>query len=99
MARAAEPAVVRYFLLSKYVSAERLLAIVRSHRSIENQLHWALDVVMSEDRNRARKEHAPENLATLRRLALNILRTHRDGKSMRHKIKRRLGRCLPDEHH
>jgi predicted transposase YbfD/YdcC len=86
--KAAEPAVVRYFLLSKYVSAKRLLAIVRSHWSIENQLHWVLDVAMSEDRNRARKDHAPENLATLRRLALNILRTHPDGKSMRRKIKR-----------
>jgi predicted transposase YbfD/YdcC len=86
--KAAEPAAVRYFLLSKYVSAKRLLAIVRSHWSIENQLHWVLDVVMNEDRNRARKDHAPENLATLRRLALNILRTHPDGKSMRRKIKR-----------
>jgi hypothetical protein len=51
-------------------------------------LHWVLDVAMSEDRNRARKDHAPENLATLRRLALNILRTHPDGMSMRRKIKR-----------
>jgi predicted transposase YbfD/YdcC len=86
--KATEPAAVRYFLLSKYVSAKRLLAIVRSHWSIENQLHWVLDVVLNEDRNRARKDHAPENLATLRRLALNILRTHPDGKSMRRKIKR-----------
>jgi hypothetical protein len=47
-----------------------------------------LDVVMNEDRNRARKDHAPENLAILRRPALNILRAHPDGKSMRRKIKR-----------
>lgn len=86
--KAAGPAVVRYFLLSKYVSAKRLLAIVRAHWSIENQLHWVLDVVMNEDGSRARKDHAPENLATLRRLALNILRAHQDGKSMNRKIKR-----------
>ena len=84
----AERPVVRYFLLSKYVSAKRLLAIVRSHWGIENKLHWVLDVIMNEDRNRARRDHAPENLATLRRLALNILRTHPDNKSMRRKIKR-----------
>lgn len=86
--KAAGPAVVRYFLISKYVSARRLLSIVRSHWSIENQLHWILDVVLNEDGNRARKDHAPENLATLRRLALNILRSHQDGKSMNRKIKR-----------
>jgi predicted transposase YbfD/YdcC len=88
LGKAADPPSVRYFLLSKYVSAKRLLAIVRSHWSIENQLHWVLDVVMNEDKNRARKDHAPENLATLRRLALNILQAHPDGKSMRRKIKR-----------
>ena len=86
--KAADRVVVRYFLLSKYVSARRLLAIVRSHWSIENQLHWVLDVIMNEDGNRARKDHAPENLATLRRLALNILNAHQDGKSMNRKIKR-----------
>jgi predicted transposase YbfD/YdcC len=86
--RPAEPQLVRYFLLSRYVSAKRLLAIVRSHWGIENKLHWVLDVVMNEDRNRARRDHAPENLATLRRLALNILRAHPDNKSMRRKIKR-----------
>jgi predicted transposase YbfD/YdcC len=84
----AEPPLVRYFLLSKYVPAKRLLAIVRSHWGIENKLHWVLDVIMNEDRNRARRDHAPENLATLRRLALNILRSHPDNKSMRRKIKR-----------
>jgi predicted transposase YbfD/YdcC len=86
--KSAEPPLVRYFLLSKYISAKRLLAIARSHWGIENQLHWVLDVVMNEDRNRARRDHAPENLATLRRLALNILRAHPDDKSMRRKIKR-----------
>jgi predicted transposase YbfD/YdcC len=84
----AKPPLVRYFLLSKYVSAKRLLAIARSHWGIENRLHWVLDVVMNEDRNRTRKDHAPENLAILRRLALNILRAHPDDKSMRRKIKR-----------
>jgi hypothetical protein len=47
-----------------------------------------LDVVMDEDRGRARKDHAPENLARLRRFALNLLRANLDKGSTRGKIKR-----------
>jgi predicted transposase YbfD/YdcC len=79
---------VRYYLLSKYISPKRLLHVTRSHWGIENTLHWVLDVHFAEDRNRSRCDHAPENLAILRRLALNILRTHADGASLRRKIKR-----------
>lgn len=84
----ADTPVVRYYLLSKYISPKRLLHVARSHWGIENQLHWVLDVHFAEDRNRARKDNAPENLATLRRLALNILRSHPDSASIRRKIKR-----------
>lgn len=84
----AERPFVRYYLLSKYIPAKKLLRIVRGHWAIENQLHWVLDVVFDEDRNRARKDHAPENLAILRRLALNVIRTHPAPTSLRQKIKR-----------
>jgi predicted transposase YbfD/YdcC len=84
----ADPPVVRYYLLSKYMSPKRLLHVTRSHWGIENQLHWVLDVYFAEDANRARKDHAPENLAILRRLALNILRSFPDRASIRRKIKR-----------
>ena len=84
----ADAPVVRYYLLSKYISAKRLLHITRNHWGIENRLHWVLDVHFAEDRNRSRCDHAPENLAILRRLALNILRTHPDQASLRRKIKR-----------
>ena len=80
--------VVRYYLLSRYMSAKRLLDVTRSHWAVENQLHWVLDVHFAEDRNRARKDNAPENLAILRRLALNILRAHPDRKSINLKIRR-----------
>jgi len=80
--------VVRYYLLSKYISPKRLLYVARSHWAIENQLHWMLDVNFAEDRNRSRKDNAPENLAILRRLALNIQRANPDRKSIRRKIKR-----------
>ena len=77
---------VRYFILSTYVSARRLLEIVRSHWSVENQMHWILDVVFAEDANRARMDAAPENLAVLRRFALNFLRAHPEPISMRRKM-------------
>jgi predicted transposase YbfD/YdcC len=86
--RRADAPVVRHYLLSKYISPKRLLQITRSHWGIENQLHWVLDVHFAEDRNRSRCDHAPENLAILRRLALNILRTHPHPASLRRKIKR-----------
>jgi predicted transposase YbfD/YdcC len=84
----AEKPLVRYFLLSKYMPAKHALQVLRSHWGIENRLHWVLDVVFAEDANRARKDNAPENLAILRRLALNIIRNHPAKISMQQKIKR-----------
>lgn len=78
----------RYYLLSTPLSAARLAEVVRTHWHIENRLHWVLDVVMDEDCSRARKDHAPENLARLRRFALNLLRANHDQGSTRGKIKR-----------
>lgn len=77
-----------YHLSSRPLSAEDYLAAARSHWSIENGLHWVLDMTFDEDRARSRKDHAPENLATLRKLALNVLRTARPGISIRRKRKR-----------
>lgn len=84
----ADPPAVRYFLLSKHLSPRQLLLAVRSHWSIENQLHWMLDVNFNEDACRARKDNAPENIAILHRLAINIIRSHPEPISMRQKIKR-----------
>jgi predicted transposase YbfD/YdcC len=78
----------RYYLLSRPLAAARFLAVVRAHWQIENRLHWVLDVVLDEDLARARKDHAPENLARLRRFALNVLRANQDNGSTRGKIKR-----------
>jgi len=64
----------RYYLSSLALDASRLARAVRAHWSVENQLHWVLDVQFGEDQSRARSGHAAENLATLRRLALNLLK-------------------------
>ena len=86
----------RYYLLSRPLSAARFAEIVRMHWQIENRLHWVLDVVMNEDQSRSRKDHGPENLARLRRFALNLLRSQpRQGLHPRQDQARRLGRRLP----
>ena len=63
-------------------------AAARAHWSIENSLHWVLDVTFDEDRDRTRKGNAPENLAILRKLALNMLKRARPAVSVRRKRKR-----------
>ncbi len=78
----------RHMLLSTPMSAERALTVMRTHWTIENQLHWVLDVTLNEDAARTRKDNGPQNLATLRKMALNILRTHPDKASIRRKIKK-----------
>src|SRR6266550_6278380 len=87
--RGRDKTVQRYFLLTRRYTPTELLHIVRQHWGIENVLHWTLDVVLDEDQMRSRKDHAPANLAVLRRLALNIARAHPDTKtSLRGKLKR-----------
>jgi len=79
----------RYYLSSLPKSAKVHLKIIRKHWEIENSVHWVLDVVMNEDACRIRKDNAPQNMATLRHLVLNLVRqetTHKRG--VKAKIKR-----------
>jgi predicted transposase YbfD/YdcC len=64
----------RYYLSSLPPEAPALARAIRRHWGIENSLHWVLDVAMNEDQCRVRTGHAATNLATLRHLALNLLR-------------------------
>src|SRR6266850_3054385 len=72
---------------SKKLSPKRMLEVTRTHWSVENQLHWQLDVVFNEDDARTRKNYGPQNLALLRRIALDILRAHPDTRSIARKMK------------
>ena len=67
----------RYYISSLAGSAEQLLATVRSHWSIENSLHWTLDVSFREDQCRVRKDHGPQNINTLRQIGHNLLKNER----------------------
>jgi predicted transposase YbfD/YdcC len=79
---------VRYVALSRRLSPAKLAEVVRAHWSIENQLHWTLDVVFDEDDARTRKDNGPHNLAVIRRLAHNILRAHPAAISLSSKMRK-----------
>ena len=64
---------VSYFLSSLPAKIKNLAKLIRQHWSIENQLHWVLDVTFTEDASRIRKRNAPQTSAMLRRLAVSIL--------------------------
>ena len=66
---------VRYYISSRPVDAQALLALVRGHWGVENGLHRTLDVQFREDDCRMRTGHAPAVMGILRRAALNMLRT------------------------
>jgi predicted transposase YbfD/YdcC len=78
---------VHYVLLSKRLTPQRMLNVTRTHWSVENQLHWPLDVVFSEDDARTRKNYGPQNLAVVRRIAIDILRAHPDNRPVGRKMK------------
>ena len=75
----------RYYLSSLSPDIARFAHAVRAHWSVENNLHWSLDVSFGEDQSRARTRHAATNLATLRRLALNLLRADRASSKSLHR--------------
>lgn len=98
---------VQFYLTSLPSEAGALGQAIRQHWSIENGLHWCLDVSFGEDACRVRTGHAPQNLSLLRRLALNALGQEQScRRSMRQKSNRAamddnymltvLMACLPD---
>jgi predicted transposase YbfD/YdcC len=64
----------RFYISSMGLKVKAFAEAVRGHWSIENNLHWVLDVVFQEDASRLRKDHGPENLGLLRRIALSMLK-------------------------
>jgi predicted transposase YbfD/YdcC len=70
----------RFYILSQKLTGKRFAQAVRSHWSIENQLHWQLDVTFGEDQSRIRKGHADSNFSILRRTALSLLKNNHGAK-------------------
>ena len=76
------------YLLSTTLNAERFGQVARAHWGVENSLRWVLDVTMNEKQARTRKDHGPENVALLRRLALNLAKLENSKDSIKGKLKR-----------
>jgi predicted transposase YbfD/YdcC len=64
----------RYYISCREPDAQAFGKRVRGQWSIENSLHWVLDVALREDESRIRKEHSAENMAVVRHIAVNLLR-------------------------
>jgi predicted transposase YbfD/YdcC len=75
----------RYYISSLPTDAERHSHVIRSHWSIENSLHWVLDVTFNEDASRVRQGNAADNLGLLRRLSINLLKHEPSQKSLKMK--------------
>lgn len=63
----------RFFISSLPADAKQIASAVRAHWSVENRLHWVLDVVFNEDGSRVRKKNAGQNMALIRHITLNML--------------------------
>jgi predicted transposase YbfD/YdcC len=81
----------RYYLCSARLSAEDFARAARAHWGIENRLHWVLDVVFHDDLARLRSGSGPENMAVVKHMAMNLLRSPKDRHSL--KSRRKLA-CL-----
>lgn len=73
----------RYYLSSLPLDAKLFAHAVRCHWHVENRLHWVLDVVFHEDLSRLRTAAGPQNMATVRHIAMNLLRAPRDKHSLK----------------
>lgn len=77
-----------YHISSRALSSEDALQMIRGHWSIENKVHWALDVAFREDSWKVRQRIAAQNLSLARKICLNILQRSTDKGSKRIKMKR-----------
>ena len=73
----------RYYLSSMPLDAKLFAYAVRCHWHVENRLHWVLDVVFHEDLSRLRSGAGPQNMATVRHMAMNLLRAPKDKHSLK----------------
>lgn len=78
------------YMLCSIDSVIKFAKAVRSHWGIES-MHWSLDVTFNEDARKSKKDHAPENLALLNKLALNILKLDKSKKTSLRKKRRIAG--------
>lgn len=71
---------IRYYIASLEAKANRFLKVIREHWGVENSVHWVLDMAFNEDQSRLHKDNGAENLAVIRHIALNLLRSEKTAK-------------------
>ncbi len=77
----------RFYVTSSTLSAHRLGAVVRDHWAIENSLHWVMDMTFRDDECRIRTQNAPQNIVTLKHMAVNLARRKKGKDSIRLTLK------------
>ena len=77
---------IRYYITS-LTNVTEFANSVRKHWSIENQLHWCLDVIFKEDSAHARKDNSPLNMNILRKMALSLLNQAKYGRLSKNKMR------------
>lgn len=65
---------IRFYITSLALLASLIGPFIRDHWTVENSLHWILDMVFRDDECRVRTDHAPANLTTIKHMALNLIR-------------------------
>ncbi|EHS50594.1 transposase IS4 family protein, partial [Rhizobium sp. PDO1-076] len=81
--KAKQSSQVRFYISSRSMTALQFAEAIRGHWAIENSLHWVLDVTFNEDATRSRTGHGPANMAIVRHFAINIVRSHKDKRSIK----------------
>lgn len=86
-----------YFIVSKPLTAKKANDIARNHWSIENKLHWQLDVILGEDTDRKRTKNSAHNMSLIHKMILNILQPHKN--KNKSSIQGEINKCaLSDSH-
>jgi|GEM_PF-3543732 hypothetical protein len=86
----------RYYISSREAGAKYFNTWTRSHRAIENNLHWTLDVVFGEDQSRKRKGNAAQNFNTIRKIVIVLLVNEQHWKASK---KRKRLKALQNHHY
>jgi predicted transposase YbfD/YdcC len=84
----------RYYITSMSMTAVHLGHVIRSHWAIENSLHWVMDMMFRDDECRVRTDHAPANFATIKHMAINLLRRPPGKQSLRGPARSAKGRLM-----
>jgi predicted transposase YbfD/YdcC len=85
----------RFYITSSALPAEQIAPAIRDHWRVENSLHWVMDMIFRDDESRLRNGNAPANLAAIRHIALNLIRSRKGKLSVKANLK---AAAWSDEH-